>query len=184
MDKNFYAENHNVEMFRHVYDTVPFFSRDNVEFLFKFVELKGAYYYSEAMYDFCKNKEAAAYPFFEPENPNDANAIVLRLADGRTLGYVPREIAAEIATIDTTNLFIRPRIKEFLSGDDYVGDKACFKFDIVRVKKTDLLHESELKTLTPIVRPPDNPTTFDHHIILILLATAIITALTVFACFY
>lgn len=172
----------------HVYDTVPFFNRNNVEFLYKFVELRGTYYYPEAMYDFCKDKTALAYPIFTPDNPHDANAIALRLDDGRTIGHVPREIAAEIATIDTSNLFIRPRIKEFLSSDDYAGDKAYFKFDIVRVKNPDLLTPAELETLIPIVHPhtateTNNQVPVDDYKItltLMFLASAIIIALSVF----
>lgn len=172
----------------HVYDTVPFFSRDNVKIIYPFVELRGAFYHPKAMCDFCKNKEARAYPIFEPDNPHDINAIALRLDDGRTIGYVPREIAAEIATIDTSNLFIRPRIKEFLSSDDYWGDKAYFKFDIVRVKNPDLLTSAELKTLTPIVHPhiatePNNNIPVDDYKItltLMVLASAVIIALSIF----
>ena len=144
----------------HQYQQKPFNYR-NVHFLKRLVEMAGAYYYRDAMLEFCADANATAYPFFEPDNPHDENAIAILAPSGEHLGYVPRDIAADIAHTDKRNLYINPHWKTFYA-DEFGNETIKFVFDIVKVDRAELLTADELLRLSPINGAPTTPQIFAH----------------------
>lgn len=53
--------------------------------------------------------------FWEPENPDDKNAISVRI-DGEKIGYLPREIAAELAPLIRDGGELEPFDVEIIGG--------------------------------------------------------------------
>lgn len=120
-------------------------------FVYKDINLAGTYYHHDAMFSFCQEKNDNGYlAFFDPKNPYDRNAIVIENTIEETLGYVPREIAAEIAIRDDKDsLYIRPRYKQWRLRS------SMFVFDIVSIPHPELMSDDEIVLYTKILKRRD-----------------------------
>lgn len=129
------------DSFVHRYTILPVEGgkRRYISFVYRGVNIAGAYYHDDALRKFCMKESNGRFTaMFDPGNPHDKNAIVLKNEYGETLGYVPRDIAADIAFSDDKDyLYIRPRYKR------WEPNRAIFIFDIVRILNPALMTDEE-----------------------------------------
>ena len=133
--------------FYYRYSVLAFSDRKNITFVERDVFLKGSFYHLPELECFCDDKTGAKFfcPSYEPSNPYDKNAIIVKNDFGGTLGYVPREVALRVSLLNPkvkNSLYIRPHFKAYYTHE-YRGDHALFKFDIVQIKDFSKLTDVE-----------------------------------------
>ncbi len=143
------------------YRCKKFSDERNIRVVYSSINMVGGQHHSTNFSKFFRDENDKISANFQPSNPYDKNAIVIKYKE-KILGYVDKYRAAEISNLPNQtreNLYIRPLSKNMENGFYE------FIFDIVEVDDFEKLSQFEKETFIEIT---EEPKVVNGHIIPVL----------------